>query len=352
MIKVSWVIFLLFFFSLSLSAEEDDTGLQHIVPLYESAVHLSQLNTTAKSCPLPYNFNRLTLRAEVPEETNLPTLLGPDLYKVKDVCGDAKLKSRKKLTDLCRDPKSQRQNSIKNLCNEFHNGATKKVSEVCANPVFDILENIKSLCQNAKGKGTINLKNEHVLTRRYAVVLKKGHLCDLTMRYCLIAFRAFADPCNKFVQDNFIPYHAKTFSVKKVGNKTVNVPTKVGPKIDSIYSSLGPMMRLIDLQTCKLTSRTYTSGFDIVPPGKAAYSVQEKGKKKKTHVLKQESRLARIKAMRNSLLYSDPAVGSKLNQPQSITACSDEELANSKKNLGQDNVDTIKTLIDNQFQQL
>ncbi len=98
---------------------------------------------------------------------------------------------------------------------------------------------VKDVCEEAK-----KMNAAQGVSKKYAMVANKTHLCDGMSKACLSTFKSVADPCNSFVQDNFQVFHSRTFigQYKQEGYK----------EIMNEYGNMGPSLLVIDLETCQL----------------------------------------------------------------------------------------------------
>lgn len=101
------------------------------------------------------------------------------------------------------------------------------------------LYKVKDVCAEAKKMNT-----SQGVTKKYALVANKTHLCDGMSRACLSTFKSVSDPCNSFVQDNFQVFHSRTF----IGQ---HKPTAY-KEIMNEYGNMGPSLLVINLETCEL----------------------------------------------------------------------------------------------------
>jgi hypothetical protein len=103
----------------------------------------------------------------------------------------------------------------------------------------DDLYKVKDVCAEAK-----KMNASQGVTKKYALVANKTHLCDGMSRACLSTFKSISDPCNSFVQDNFQVFHTRTFigQHKPAANK----------EIMNEYGNMGPSLLVINLETCEL----------------------------------------------------------------------------------------------------
>jgi hypothetical protein len=101
------------------------------------------------------------------------------------------------------------------------------------------LYKVKDVCEEAK-----RMNASQAVTKKYALIAHKTHLCDVGHRACLSTFKSVSDPCNNFVQDNFQVFHTRTF----IGQHR----PKANQAIMDEYGNMGPSLLVINLENCEL----------------------------------------------------------------------------------------------------
>lgn len=101
------------------------------------------------------------------------------------------------------------------------------------------LYKVKDVCEEAK-----RMNASQGVTKKYALIAHKTHLCDIGHRACLSTFKSVSDPCNTFVQENFQVFHSRTF----IGQHR----PKANQEIMDEYGNMGPSLLVINLETCEM----------------------------------------------------------------------------------------------------
>jgi len=114
----------------------------------------------------------------------------------------------------------------------------------------DQMYTYEQVCQEAR-KQNEELVKDKKPPRKFALVLGKMHVCDYGSGACIHAARTFFDPCNKFIADNFIPFHARTLF--DGGQR----PDASREMLKLYENPSGPRFVAIDLETCKPLNSSY-----------------------------------------------------------------------------------------------
>ncbi len=163
------------------------------------------------------------------------------------------------------------------------------------------------VCEEARRQNKIDAQAGKP-ERKFALVLAKMHLCDYMMKSCIHAARTFFDPCNHFVLDNFVTFHARTYfdgGVQPPGGKQM---------VELYESPSGPRLVAIDLETCTpLKYQVNEGGHADIETGITANSDRRVGE---TYAWKSEDRLIRFAEMRariRELLTGTPGAFEKID---------------------------------------
>lgn len=166
---------------------------------------------------------------------------------------------------------------------------------------------VKDVCEEAK---KMNLAQG--VTKKYALIANKTHLCDGGARACLSTLKSVSDPCNTFVQDNFQVFHTRTFIGQYRQNKYREIMDE--------YGNMGPSLLVINLETCKLVPTE--NGKEALKKGMAEknavrdsyyYTPPSQADAKDAagvHKFKSDNDSVRFKAMRESLFKNIPELQS------------------------------------------
>lgn len=143
--------------------------------------------------------------------------------------------------------------------------------------------------------------------RRFALVLAKMHLCDYMTKSCMHAARTFFDPCNRFVAENFIPYHARTYFDGGAQ------PPGGSEMVKRYEFPSGPRLVAIDLETClPLKYRVTDAGESYVETGIAANSDRMIGNEYAWKVSDRNVRFAEMRTRLRELLSANPGAAEKI----------------------------------------
>jgi len=162
---------------------------------------------------------------------------------------------------------------------------------------------VKDVCEEAK---KLNAKQD--VTKKYAMVANKTHLCDGMSRSCLSTFKTISDPCNSFVQDNFQVFHTRTF----IGQ---HKPAAYKEMLNE-YGNMGPSLLVIDLATCELVpteagKKAVSGGMSAKDAVKNSYyytppSMDSAKDDKGIYKFKSDDDRVRFSAMREALTTNIP----------------------------------------------
>jgi hypothetical protein len=169
---------------------------------------------------------------------------------------------------------------------------------------------VKDVCMEAK-----KMNAAQGVSKKYALVGHKTHLCDFGHHACLSMLKSLSDPCNHFVQDNFQVFHSRIF----IGQHR---PAGYREMMNE-YGKLGPSLVVIDLESCTImptvkgkaalkegmnTKAMVRDNFNYTPP-----SLEAAKDAKGVHKFKSESEQIRFGAIRESLTTNVPEL-KKLEQ--------------------------------------
>lgn len=167
------------------------------------------------------------------------------------------------------------------------------------------LYKVNDVCLEAK-----RMNAAQGVTKKYALIAQKTHLCDGGHRACLSTFKSVSDPCNNFVQDNFQVFHTRTFigQYRQPGYE----------KILEEYGSMGPSLLVIDLETCSLmktpaASKAIAEGMKPADAVKDSYfytppSMDGEKDEAGQYKFKSENDQVRFTAMREALVKNHPSL--------------------------------------------
>jgi hypothetical protein len=171
---------------------------------------------------------------------------------------------------------------------------------------------VKDVCEEAK-----KMNAKQGVSKKYAMVANKTHLCDGMSRSCLSTFKSISDPCNSFVQDNFQVFHTRTF----IGQHR---PAAYKEMLNE-YGNMGPSLLVINLETCELVpteagKKAIAGGMKPQDAVKDSYfytppSLDSAKDDKGIHKFKSEDDRVRFSAMREALITNIPEL-KKLEKPK------------------------------------
>jgi hypothetical protein len=190
--------------------------------------------------------------------------------------------------------------------------------------ITDKLLAYRQVCDEAKVQNQ-KLEQAGKPARKFALVLGKMHLCDYMFKSCMYAARTFFDPCNHFITDNFIPFHARTYF-----DNGAQPPG--GKEMIKLYEfPSGPHFTAIDLETCQPLKHTVTENNQTyVETGISANSERKIGDAYAFQADDRTTRFAEMRSVLRELFAANPDAFAKIDPREwdknsSELGCTDDE---------------------------